>query len=498
MVKLSGIRVTYSGLISLIAGLVSVITSLSFIIILTRTLTPTDFGTWGLITSLMIYPFVIQPIISYWVIREIARDKPSGKTAIMASGGLSAVGILIYFFIAYYLGNQSEVEQSDLFFGISLIPFIFLNDTLTQINLGWKPQIASFGGLLLNISKLPAALILVYFLDLGFSGAIIALIVSYITSILYQSIKAREKISNKINISFLKKWLKLFWLPLYPEIATSISRLDIIIFTVVSGSVAGLAFWTASIAITMLTAQAGSISTAVYPKLLQDENKEYIQTNLTQLFYFAIPFVIFSIVFAREALFALNPLYESASFVVIFLTVQMFFGILSRTFQSFLMGIEKVDLNEKSTFNHYINSKLFFLPTIRIIQTSTYIGIFSIGLLLLVKAQESVLVLVTYWSFIWMISEIPLTLYLYTLVRKNLKFSLEFTLIIKYLLVSIGLFGIIYVVFEKFIIYKPNLIEFLPQLLLFMIPGMLGYVILTYFLDSRTRNLVHSIIKEFR
>jgi len=495
---LSGIRVTYSGLISLIAGLVSVITSLSFIIIITRTLTSTDFGIWGLITSLMIYPFIVQPIVSYWAVRETARNKPIGKTAIVSSGGLSVVGMLIYFSIAYYLGNQSGIEQNYLFFGLILVPFVFLNDTLSQINFGWKPQIASYGGLILNITKLPAALLLVYFFDLGLLGAIIALTISYFVSILYLSFKAREKLSTKINISYIKNWLKLFWLPIHPEIANIVQRLDIIIFTIVTGSVLGLAFWSASIAITMLTAQAASISTSVYPKLLQEDNKEYVKTNLTHLFYFAIPFVVLSIIFAREALFTLNPIYETAYLVVIFLSIQMFFGVLSRTFQSFLMGIEKVDLDEKSTFKNYIKSKLFFLPTVKLIQNTIYVSLFSLGLLLLVEAQESILVLVIYWSFIWMASEIPLTLYLYTLVRKNLKVSLEFKIIIKYLVISITAFGIIYIITQRFIVYKPDLIEFVPQLLVFILAGISCYVILTYFLDSRTRNLIHSIIKEFR
>lgn len=495
---MSGIRVTHSGLISLISGLVSIIPSLSFIIIITRTLTSTDFGIWGLITGLMIYPFIVQPIVSYWAVRETARSKPIGKTAIVSSAGLSVIGMLIYFSVAYYLGNQSGIEQNYLFFGLILIPFVFLNDTLSQINFGWKPQIASYGGLLLNISKLPAALLLVYFFDLGLLGAIIALTVSYFVSILYLSFKAREKLSTQINITYIKNWLKLFWLPIHPEISNVVQRLDIVIFTIVSGSILGLAFWSASIAITMLTAQAASISTSVYPKLLQEDNKEYVKTNLTHLFYFAIPFVALSIVFAREALFALNPIYETAYIVVIFLSLQMFFGVLSRTFQSFLMGIEKVDLDEKSSFKNYVKSKLFFLPTVRLIQNTIYVSIFSVGLLLLVEAQESTLVLVIYWSFIWMASEIPLTLYFYTLVRKNLKVSLEFKIILKYLVISIVTFGIIHVLTQRFIVYKLDLVEFIPQLLIFVFAGISCYVILTYFLDSQTKNLIHSIIKEFR
>jgi len=49
---MSDIRVTYSGLISLIVGAIGTATGLIFILIVTRTLSPQEFGTWGLILIL--------------------------------------------------------------------------------------------------------------------------------------------------------------------------------------------------------------------------------------------------------------------------------------------------------------------------------------------------------------------------------------------------------------------------------------------------------------
>ena len=71
---MSEIRVTYSGLISLVMGLGTVVTGMIFILIVTRSLTPEELGTWGLIGGLVTYVIVLEPIISYWTTREIARD----------------------------------------------------------------------------------------------------------------------------------------------------------------------------------------------------------------------------------------------------------------------------------------------------------------------------------------------------------------------------------------------------------------------------------------
>jgi len=79
---MSGIRVTYSGLISFFVGLTSVFTGIIFVLIVTRQLTPEEFGTWNLMGGLIIYVIIIEPITAYWVTREIARGKETGKTAV--------------------------------------------------------------------------------------------------------------------------------------------------------------------------------------------------------------------------------------------------------------------------------------------------------------------------------------------------------------------------------------------------------------------------------
>ena len=88
---MSEIRVTYSGLIGLLIGLSTVVSGLIFILIITRSLTPNELGTWGLIGGLLTYVIILEPIISYWTTREIARDVDSGKTAILSSGIFSII-----------------------------------------------------------------------------------------------------------------------------------------------------------------------------------------------------------------------------------------------------------------------------------------------------------------------------------------------------------------------------------------------------------------------
>ena len=70
--------------------------------------------------------------------------------------------------------------------------------------------------------------------------------------------------------------------------------------------------------------------------------------------------------------------------------------------------------------------------------------------------------------------------------------------IFKYVLISIGVFGVTYVLMNQYLTYTDNLIDFLLNTLIFLVIGISLYVVITYFADSTIRKLVTSIIKELK
>jgi O-antigen/teichoic acid export membrane protein len=493
---LSKIRVTYSGLIALTVGLVSVITGIVFTLIVTRQLTADEFGTWALIGGLLSYVIITETTISYWTTREIARGNESGRTALFASGVFSTVGIAIYIVIAYLVALQQNLDTEVLLLGGIIVPLFFLNRTLTAINYGWKPQIVSYGILSVELAKIPAGLILVYILDLGLAGAIQATAIAYFVSVILQLICARSKLRNSINFQSIKKWIKFSWIPLYPGISNFLHKLDVLIFSAITGSVTGLAYYAAANTISSLVAQTGGISRALYPKLLESEQREYLKENLTRLFYFALPFSAISITFAKPALFALNPIYEIAAPVVIFLTGKMFLANLSSVFYQSLIGIEKVDVNENSTWKDYVKSKLFLVPTILIIQGIIFVASIILGIIILLGLNTAELDLVMFWSISIFVVQIPFTAYLYKLVKKNFKSILDLKAVTKYFVSTFAIFIPIYFLTENFLEYKISIFEFLPDLMVYVVIGIAGYLGLTYLIDSKTRVFFKAILHE--
>ena len=495
---MSGIRVTYSGLISFTIGLVGIVTGLIFTLIITRELSPEEFGVWSLIGSLTIYVLAFEPIISYWTTREIARGEDSGKTAIF-SGGLFTIGAIpLYICIVILFFTNTEIDKNILIFSVLLVPVLFFRHILAGINLGHKPQNVSYGILIFEITKIPFAVFLIYLLDMGVYGAIITTFLASLGSIIIQIILSFEKIKGVFNKKILKKWIKLFWLPTYPRISEILGNSDVIIVTIIVGSAIPVAFWASSMAISGIVLHSVKISKAVYPKLLASGKKEYFQDNFTRVFYFAFPLVAISITFSRPGLFALNPAYEIAFPIVSILSILMLLRGLSNIFSSALTGIESIDTKQDATFREYIKSKLVYLPTLKIIQRGIYIGSLVLVLLFLNSSTNSHLELVTIWSIIALITQIPFTLYLYLLIRKNFQPKIEGKAIIKYLLASIISFSIGFFLMEKFLNYTQSIFEFLPQLIPIMILSVVIYVFITNLIDSKTRKLFKSIILEIK
>ena len=204
-----------------------------------------------------------------------------------------------------------------------------------------------------------------------------------------------------------------------------------------------------------------------------------------------------AITFAKPGIFILNPIYEIAALAVIFLSMRVMFFSLSDILERFIIGVEKVDNEEKSTFKNYIASKLFFIPTLRLIQNTVYIIVLSIVLLLLNNSTSDI-ELVIFWSIIAMSSQIPLALYLLYKTKQIFQLNFEIKSIVKYLISGIISFSFVYLLTEKFIVYNESLIEFLPQVLIFISLGITMYLVISVIIDNKIRDLIKSIIAEIK
>jgi hypothetical protein len=124
--------------------------------------------------------------------------------------------------------------------------------------------------------------------------------------------------------------------------------------------------------------------------------------------------------------------------------------------------------------------------------------ILAIGLLILVGFGSSDQELLLFWASIALVTQIPLVCILYYFVRKSIMIKIEISRIAKFSLTAIGAFGITYVLTTQFLVYSPDIISFIPNVLMFASFGIGLYIIITCLIDNKIRNLVYAIIYEIK
>lgn len=493
---MSDIRVGYSGLIAFVVGIIGVITGLVFIIIVTRRLTPEELGLWTLIGSLIAYVTIIEPIISYWTTRQIARGDKVGFTSLTTSAIFSVIGMGAYSLIAIFVASFLQTDFLPLILAITLVPLQFLNYTLNSIVLSSKPQGISYANMSFEIAKLPFGFILVYLAEMGLVGAIVATLVASIVKIAVLLFMGRSQIIGTFKKEVIKFWLRFSWIPLYSRFSGFIFTLDVFVFSMLTNSLTGLAYWGVSNAVANLTSHSGQISQALYPKLLATRKKEFAENNLKILLYFVIPFVTASIVFAKPALHILNPIYVEGFYIIYFLAIRSAVNIISSLSYQILVAYEKIDLDKGASFKQYMKSKLFFIPTLAIINFGSYLILLTLFLIISKPFELAEVQTVTIWSAILLIVAIPFMIYGLILVKREIDITLPYSHILKFSIVSITVGIISHFIIENWLVYTESIFEFLPQIIPIIIFAVAIYFGLTFVIDKSTRDLVNLVLKE--
>jgi hypothetical protein len=493
---MSSIRVTYSGLIGLIVSLLGVATGTIFVILVTRNLLPEEFGLWTLIGSLVSYVLIINPVITYWSTRQIARGEEIGRTALATTGMFSIAGAIGYIGIAFFIALTTDADLDVLLLSSILIPLMFTTNILTSICMGFKPQAVSYALLAFEVSKIPFGFLLVAVFEFGIIGAIVATMFSSVIRIIVLAIHARGKIIGTIKLSIIKFWFKLSWLTIYLGGAGFIHKLDVLIFSILTNSFLGLAYWGVAQTASKFVGHSTYLSTGLYPKLLSGGRIEIAEQNLIRTLYFAIPLLGFSIVFAKPALHVLNPLYIEGVLIVIFISLRTFTAQIQTIFFDILSANESVDMDKQASFRQFIKSKLFFLPTLDYIYSISYVSILVVFLLFFNEENSSEIFVVTIWSGIAFVATIPFLIYGITAVRKQHNFHFTYPPIIKYAAITIIISFLITMISEEYLTYHQSIFEFVPQVIPLCALFIILYFGLTFVFDESTKKLFKAIIKE--
>ena len=312
----------------------------------------------------------------------------------------SIVGFGIYSIIAIYVSFSLGADFWILILASALVPLTIISNTLNSICLGFRPQAVSYGMIAFESAKIPLGIIFVVLIPLGIIGALIATIGASIANVVLLVYLSKEQIVGEIKKSVIKLWLKMSWLSFYVSTYGLIWKFDVFIFSLLTTSFVGLAYWGVAAAVTNIVAYSAKISDAVYPKLIATGKNEIAVENLKRSLYFAIPILAANIVFVKPILHVVNPIYIDGVYIVIIISIRAFVNIFMGFFFTILEGKESIDENKNATFKQYIHSNLFLKPTLLIALSVAYVGSLVIFLVFFKTPEMSEIFLVMIWALI--------------------------------------------------------------------------------------------------
>ena len=118
-------------------------------------------------------------------------------------------------------------------------------------------------------------------------------------------------------------------------------------------------------------------------------------------------------------------------------------------------------------------------------------------LLSMVSIIETQIDLILYWAIIALV-QIPISIYTGIIFKKNFSINLDIKNISKYLIAAVISSVTTHILINSFLEYNNAIVEFLPQVILFIIFFITIHVGITVIIDSKTRNLVKAVISEIK
>ena len=419
-----------------------------------------------------------------------------GRTAAVSGILLSFGSVPLYLVMAGLYSDIVPELHSSMILAAILIPVSTVSGVVQAVNMGYRPHVVSYSLLLFQTIKIPLVLALVYFLDLGIDGIIMAIFLATLAKIIAQIFFARKKLIQKFNPVFLYRWLKMWWIPVYAALGEYIWLSGVTIFPLITGSVVGVAYYAAAVVVSQLVYYTNDISRALYSKLLAAGKHEYIRDSLTRQLFFMLPMLGAVIAFSKPALYVLNPEYQEAYLIVIFLAFYTFVSVLVTFFKRILTGLEKIDIRSDPSFRGLIHSKLFLVSTINNISGSIYIAILVVVLLLLKDSNVSELHLATVWSVLQLVLSVPFATYYLVLARRMVEMPFPGREVLVYGMATLALVGAYYATVDSFITFDADIYVHITQMAVLLAVCIGIYFAITYAADPKTRSLTRLVISE--
>jgi len=493
------IRLRYVGLVNFISNLISVFTGMMFITMVSRRLSESEFGLWSFLGVLLQYFIIPSSITNYWLTRYTGRGFKVGRTGFFLNSLLMLIAVLLFPIISPNIVLSSGFKDNlPLIISILTIqiPAEYFSNTFTALAQGAAPQYIGYGQLILEPTKLIAGYFLVVVKNYGLPGALLSYIIARYMYALFLALSLRGEFSEKFRRDLSVKWVKLGWLPAYSLIPSFLNNLDVMLVTLLLQSTVPVGHFKAINTVIAVVLYSRFLASALYPKLLSGGGAKDVNDAVGFMLMFAFPMAFGATAMSKSFLSLLRSSYTVSSDALAIAALQAVTLCLSNIYSSCLVATERVELKDNITFYDYLKSRLFYVPSIRILFRLVYlIGIFLM-LHFMGLSSENPSLIVFLWFSLKFFLNFSFLLKFYFDAKSLLNLSFPWRQIVKYAFSSSIMFIILYLWgggLKSYVKFYDALLVSLKGVLL----GSIIYFALTYIVDVEFRKFIKSILSRF-
>jgi O-antigen/teichoic acid export membrane protein len=489
------LRLQYSGFIIFSSQLLGIVTGLIFTLLLTRSMKLPQYGIWTNIFDYTGYFTLFSGLLPFWATRFVARGKEeTAKTSSLAQLIMGLVSMAIYFpviFLIYTLAIAPKIK-TEAYLPIFLIAgfyilAVYMITVFEGILQSIKPQALGYGFLIEEVVKVSVALVLILGFKQLFVGAMSALILSCFVQIGYYVSLLADELKQKTNWGYLKDWLKGSTVLAYNAVGGQLLSFVFILLFFYGGPTTR-AYYQAALSFAVIISYAGSLATALYPKLLARScTPEEVGTSFRTVMMLGIPLTTLAMVMSASFLTILKLGYGVAWPVLIALSINTFIGLISSFYSSCLFGVEAFDAGGKISLRQLVKSKIFKVFTLPYIQAAVAVPL-AYFVLTRLPVAGSVLAAV-YVILILMGAQLSTFSVLYWFMRRSISIPVAWVSIVKYVLAALLMAGILFLL--------PTTTTLLSTIAK-AIAGFGIYVVLLLAIDKQARQLIRLIWEEIK
>ncbi len=488
-----GLRST--GLLVFTGRIMSAFTGLLFTVMVARWLDPTNFGIWEVIVTLVTFSAYPVGVVAYWATRDVARGRMVGRTALATGALLSSLGLVLYFGFSFFTYSRLATSVLPFLLGALLVPLAYWSAVASSIVQGFRPGVYGYSLVISELAKLGVAYEGLYVYRLGIEGVIVSLMAAYLAQSLVSTFLVRLTTAERFDFAQARRWSRLAWLPAVSYLPTVLAVADSFVAAVGFGP-AIVGYYQVAFIVASVVGYSSGLAVSLYPLLLRGGDQRLPAVSIEFSLLFGIPMAAGLLVLAGPILFLFGAKYLPGATGLMLLAVMFVFTSISWIVDQTLLGTEKADVGDRPRFWDLIRSNLIFVPIANILYGVIYTFSLFLALFYSFSNGFSFSNSVALWAAVQLVVTV---VFMAVKARRARGFAnLIPGISVAYYLLAAGVMAVaVYFVSGAIVNQGLGTLSYGARLLGVGAVGASVYFGLVYAMDSKFRDMAHSVLRRF-